>query len=171
MELWRDIPNYEGLYQVSNYGQVKSLKQRKEKLLKQAKEKNGYYSVSLNKDGNSETNTIHRLVAKAFIENPNNYPCVNHKDGNKGNNCVDNLEWVNHSKNMKHAYKTRLTQGPIKRVNQYDLEGNYIKTWKSITEARQELNIGFHISDVCNGKRNHAGGYIWRYVEEELGDK
>ena len=112
-EIWKPIKDFEGLYEVSNLGRVKSLSRLKhpncgryylkEKILKIWKNPNGYYATCLSKNGN-HTKTIHRLVAETFIPNQNNYPCVNHKDEDKSNNCVDNLEWCTRSENMKHAY-------------------------------------------------------------------
>ena len=114
VEEWKPIKGYEGLYEVSNFGRVKSLdrinccgKRVQSKLFSTQAKKN-YITVVLNNDGNSKTFRIHRLVAQAFIPNPENKPCVNHKDGNKQNNHVNNLEWCTHSENMKHAHDTGL---------------------------------------------------------------
>ena len=93
MEQWRDIEGFDGLYQVSNQGRVKSLKYGKEKILKGVKSCNGYLTVGLCKDGKEVRKYIHRLVAEAFLPNPQNLPQVNHKDEDKTNNCVENLEW------------------------------------------------------------------------------
>ena len=117
-EVWKDVPDYEGLYQVSNFGMVKRL-QRKipygygmrnipEKVLKNNVNECGYLYVRLHKGAKSKNHKIHRLVAQAFIENPEHKRCVNHKDGNKQNNFVENLEWATHSENMKHAADNKL---------------------------------------------------------------
>lgn len=106
MENWKDVPGYEGLYQISNLGNVKSLYSNK--ILKPSIDKYGYTRFSATKDKIQKTLIIHRLVAKLFIPNPNNLPQVNHKDGNKNNNCKNNLEWCTDSDNKKHAYKTGL---------------------------------------------------------------
>ena len=106
MENWKDVPGYEGLYQISNLGNVKSLYSNK--ILKPSIDKYGYTRFSATKDKIQKTLIIHRLVAKLFIPNPNNLPQVNHKDGNKKNNCKNNLEWCTDSDNKKHAYKTGL---------------------------------------------------------------
>ena len=113
-EIWKDIPNYEGLYQVSNFGNVKSLARFvkhgeremfvKERILKTRKNKNGYLSVYPCKNGKYKPMDIHRIVGVVFIDNPCGYGDINHKDGNKENNHVGNLEWCSRSYNIKHAY-------------------------------------------------------------------
>ena len=118
-EIWKDIQGYEGLYQISNLGRIKSLermiitsnnitKKISEKILKPCLRKNGYYSIVLQKNNKSKYYTIHRLVAKEFIPNPNNLPQVNHKDGNKLNNNINNLEWCTNSDNTQHGYDNKL---------------------------------------------------------------
>lgn len=114
-EVWKDIKNYEGCYQVSNLGRVRSLTRKvktfngvrtsKGQLLKPLKTNTGYYRVDLKQNQKDKYMSIHRLVAEAFIPNPNNYPIINHKDNNPQNNCVDNLEWCTQSYNVKYAYK------------------------------------------------------------------
>ena len=107
LEIWKDIQEYEGLYQISNYGRVKSLRDNKgnyrEKIIKSRPSKNGYIIINLSKNGKAKTFKIHRLVSIHFIPNPENKPQVNHKDGNKLNNSVSNLEWVTASENSLHA--------------------------------------------------------------------
>ena len=112
MEEWKNIKGYEGLYQVSNFGRVKSLNYHrtgKEVLMKPGrfvmKSGNAYYGVKLYKDSKMNVKLVHRLVAEAFIPNPENKPEVNHIDGNPSNNRVDNLEWVTRSENIKHSYR------------------------------------------------------------------
>lgn len=107
-EKWRDIVNYEGFYQVSNFARIKSFYKGKVKILKLALSSKGHLRAHLYKDGKTKLLFVHVLVAKAFIPNPENKPCVNHKDGNKQNNSIDNLEWVTQSENVKHAYETGL---------------------------------------------------------------
>ena len=189
-EIWKDIKGYEGLYQVSNLGRIKSLERKtfgekygvhklKEKILK--KGKCGKYNiVVLRKDKKNKTLYIHRLVAKAFINNPKKYPEVNHKDGNTINNNVENLEWCNRSYNIKHSYNVLNrkvnTKGFIeyrekhkRKVNQYDLNNNFIKTWNSISDAEKFLNITSigKICECCQHKngRKSAFGYKWEYVD------
>ena len=188
-EIWKDIKGYEGLYQVSNLGRIKSCKYNK---IMKSNKSDRYLGINLYKNGKPTTFDIHRIVAKTFIDNPNNYPIVNHIDGNKLNNNVDNLEWCTQSHNVKESYKLGLQkvktpsmlQGFVpwnkgkkmthefiikncnsKKVNQYNTQGEYIKTWDTIKDAEITLNTS-HISDCCRGKRNTAGGYIWRYAEK-----
>ena len=121
-EIWKPVKNYEGLYEVSNNGKVKALYKRvdgikchrewKEHLLRLGVDPNGYYRCALSHNNQSSTKKVHRLVAEAFIPNPNNYPCVNHIDGNKQNNNVSNLEWCTHLQNMKHATENGLRPKP-----------------------------------------------------------
>ena len=108
-EIWKDIEGYEGLYQVSNLGRVKSLKVSKiksERIRKSYQQSSGYISIVLCKNGKVTNHKIHRLVANAFIDNPDNLPEINHKDENKANNCVDNLEWCDSSYNKNYGTRT-----------------------------------------------------------------
>lgn len=117
-EIWKDVGGFEGLYQVSNLGRVKSLEKKipygyglrtiPERILKNNVNEYGYLYVRLYKDAKGTKFKIHRLVALTFLENPKNKRCVNHKDGNKQNNCVENLEWVTHGENMQHAADNKL---------------------------------------------------------------
>lgn len=172
-EIWKDIKDYEGLYQVSNLGNVKSLdryvnykiKDTKRKLLGKSKKlslnEKGYLKVTLHKNCKGKTREVQRLVAETFIPNPENKPQVNHIDGNKTNNYVTNLEWVTESENMVHAFN--ILERGLREVKQYDLKGNYISTYKSVKEAGEKNNIArCGISNVLHGKRNKAGGYLWK---------
>lgn len=190
-EIWKDIKGYEGKYQISNLGRIKSLSRfinnckensligfySKERIIKQSISKTGYYVCTLFKNGKGRTFKVHRLVAEAFIDNPNELPIINHRDGNKLNNSLDNLEWCDYSHNNKEAYKQGLKENNLKwliecnkkkrkRINQYDREGNFIKQWESIHEAEKKLKI-YHINiiKVCKGERFTAGGYIWKYAK------
>ena len=127
----------------------------------------GYKRVSLWNNGKQQKFSIHRLVATKYIPNPNNYPLVNHKDGNKLNNNVDNLEWCDLSYNTKHAYKHNLINSNTTKVIQYSKDMKKIKEWDSVIEVEKELKINHaNIITVCkqNTNRKYAGGYIWRYV-------
>lgn len=176
-EIWKDIKGYEGLYQISNYGNVKSLKRYvntnggakrlvKEKMLKPVIDNTNYYVVSLWKNNICQRTHIHRLVIENFISNTYNKTFVNHIDGNKLNNNVDNLEWCTPKENNIHAYEIGLNPSR-KKVNQYDLKGNFIKTWNSIREASNFYKTS-HISECCNNNsnRNIAKGFLWRYADE-----
>lgn len=162
-EIWRDVVNYEGLYQVSNLGRVKSLIS-KEKILKQNLDYYKYSYVQLWKDGIGKKIKVHRLVAETFIPNRQNKPQVNHKDGNKLNNHVDNLEWCTGSENIKHALAHGLKKCKTKKVVQYDKQDNFIKEWESIKEAKNITGIT-HISSCCRNERKTAGGYKWKYKD------
>ena len=164
-EIWKDIPGYEGLYQVSNLGRIKSFRiwtgtmyVNKEHILIPQLGKRGYYCIGLSKNGKSKTTAIHRVVAKAFIPNAKNYKFVNHKDENKLNNNANNLEWCTKQYNTEYSLAIPITQ--------YDINGNYIAKYKSSKEAYRILNINYsHINECCNGKRKSAGGFIWKFKE------
>ena len=173
MEHWKAIDGYEGLYQVSNLGRVKSLKCGKEKILKPGKNTGGYLHVDLYKDGHEKTVKIHRLVAEAFIPNPNNLDTINHKDEDKTNNTVSNLEWMSQKDNINYGTRNkRLSEANInhpslsKQVQMFDKKtGELLATFPSIREAERVTGINKgHISQCCNGKRKSAGGYVWRYA-------
>ena len=158
-EIWKDKKDYEGHYQVSNFGRVTSIKFGKEILLKQ-KIKGGYCSVNLSKNGIIKTYYVHRLVAEAFIPNPNNYKEVNHKDECKTNNVVTNLEWCDRKYNQN--YGTR-TEKCSKKVYQYTLDGQFVKEWASTMECGRNGYIQQAISACCNGKQKDHKGFIWSY--------
>ena len=162
-EIWKEIKDYEGLYQVSNLGRVKS----STKILKNRLSKRGYYIVTLYKNGKSTTKWVHRLVAEAFIPNPDNLPQVNHKDEDKLNNRVDNLEWCTakyncnygtHNSKLSLALKDKAGR-PGKAVHCIDLDIIYA----SASEATRQTGIK-HIDEVCSGKRKSAGGMWWEWV-------
>lgn len=176
IEIWRDIKDYEGLYQVSNFGRVRSLvtdSHRRKRILKQSFR--GYYlKVKLIKDNKQKIVSVHRLVAEAFLPNPLNLPCVNHKDENKTNNSVDNLEWCDYRYNTNYgtANKRRskvMTNGKqSKPVLQFTKTGDFIREWPSTSEINRQLgyNVG-NISHCClgNTRLKTYKGYIWKYKE------
>lgn len=162
-EIWKDIKGYEGLYQVSNLGRVKSVKTGR--LLKQFLNDMGYFKLVLHKNKKIKNFRVHRLVADAFIQNDNNYYIVNHKNGVKTDNRAVNLEFCTQKENITHAIKNGLKSDNIP-VLQCDLQGNVIKKWDSMTEASKELNIPLpSISNCCKNKKycKTAGNCIWKY--------
>ena len=171
-EIWKDIIGYEGLYQVSNLGRIKSLPRngtvKEQKILKQTLDTNGYLTIGLHKNNKAKKINIHRIVAETFVANINNYNIINHKDGNKQNNRVDNLEWCTQKHNIKEAIRLGL-QIPYnkKPVFQYDKNGNFIKKYNSVCEAERKTKIfQSNISKCCLKQRHSAGGFVWRYKEE-----
>lgn len=167
-EIWKDVP-FDSNYKVSNYGRIFS--KRTNKILKGELTEKGYIRVALTEH---KRYLVHCIVAQTFIPNPENKPQVNHIDGNKQNNYVDNLEWCTQSENMRHALKTGLKIMPkgkdvynARVVYQYDKNNNLIKRWECMSTASQTLKISQRdIVRVCKGKRKTCGGYIWKYEEE-----
>ena len=162
-EIRKDIKGYEGLYKVSNFGRVKS----STKILANRLSKRGFYIVTLSKDTKGVTKTVHRLVAQAFISNPENLPQIDHKDENKLNNKVENLEWCTakyncnygtHNSKLSLALKGKAGR-PGKPVHCIDLDIIY----ESASEATRQTGIK-HIDEVCAGKRESAGGMWWEWV-------
>lgn len=168
-EIWKDIPEYEGLYQVSNLGRIKSLyNYRGGNSILIQRVKKDYLTIGLRKKGIRKWHQVHRLVASAFIPNINNLKQVNHKDENKLNNKVENLEWC--SAKYNNSYGTRLARVSQsnrlkKKICKYDLKGNLIATYNSITEATKlnGLKSISSISCCCNGINKTAGGYIYKF--------
>lgn len=185
-EVYKDIEGFEGLYQVSNLGNVKSLNYnntKKEKLLKPIINSNGYKRVSLYKNKTRKTYDVHRLVAQSFIENPNNLPCINHKDESRTNNIVTNLEWCTYKYNTNYgtciarmvkalsnnpnrlkAISKALTNNPkrSKAVCAYK-DGELVMIFPSVGEANRNGFHKGHVADCCNGKRKSYKGFVWSY--------
>lgn len=165
-EVWKNIKNYEGYYQVSNYGNIKNV--RTGRILKHFIQGCNYYYVILSINNKQKHKYIHRLVAEAFIPNPNNYKYINHKDENKLNNNIENLEWCTQKYNCN--YGNGIEKGHInqrKKINQYDLQGNFIKQWDSALQIRKHLNISdTHVGDCCKGITKSFKNYIWKYVND-----
>jgi hypothetical protein len=163
-EIWVDIEDYKGHYQVSNYGNVRSLKTGV--ILSPQTNNKGYMYVNLSK-GKCRKFLVHRLVAIHFIPNPENLPEVNHKDGNKKRNRKDNLEWSNRHFNMQHAHDNHLIKGRlggIVPIYQYEKSGQLIKKWDAIKDASRGLSISdADIVKCAKFRRKTAGGYVWRY--------
>ena len=173
-EEWRHVAGYEGLYEISNYGRLKSLHHIIPFIVRTKKIHSGRVNVDLHHNGKYTTFGIHTLVAKAFIPNPENLPEVNHKDENPLNNRADNLEWCTHKYNIRYGtLRDRLSDKlknnlvTSKAVAQYDLSGKFVRVWPSIREVERCLKTkGWKtICDVCKGRLHSAIGYQWRYVE------
>lgn len=165
-EIWKDIDGYEGDYQISNIGNVKSLKNNI--ILVPSITVYGYKRVCLSKNGIKKNMVIHRLVATAFVENPNKYKIVNHKDENKLNNNADNLEWCDIKYNTNYGTCIeRRAKNKQRAVVQYDRDMNYIKTYESIKQASNgNYSMYTHIGQCCRGELKTVGGYVWRYANE-----
>ena len=176
---WKDIKNYEGLYMISTSGQVKSLNYNhthRPHILAVKNHLSGYQTVTLCKKGVNKNKSIHVLVASAFIPNPHNLPVVNHKDGNKKNNNVSNLEWTTYSGNTKHAIDMGLRSdsnmrgcigacNPLsKKISQYSKSGELIKIWDSLSDAARFYKCRpASITNCCKGRIKSLRGYHWQY--------
>lgn len=159
-----------GLYQVSNLGRVKSLIFRngkttffKERILKHGLNRYGYEFVILCKNNKRKTIIVHRLVAKEFIGDENKLE-INHINGIKSDNRLENLEYVSHKENILHAYKNKLETPKYKKIDQFDKNNNFIKQWDSMKSIVDELKIDYGLlSRCCHKKNKTAGGFIWRF--------
>ena len=171
IEVWKDIPKFEGKYQASNFGNIRSTSYEGHEgwinNLKLSKRKDGYLQVQLYE----KKYLVHRLVASTFLGEKEQL-VINHKDGNKQNNCINNLEWVTSSENTIHAYSNSLKKKYYgkdnwnsKPVYQFDENNHLVDIHESVSRATKDTGIK-HISCCCLGKRKTAGGYIWRYEYE-----
>lgn len=177
VEVWKDVPGYEGLYQVSNLGNVRSLDRyvdygkttafRKGRIMKQGKATGGYLQVELFKNKISSTRLVHRLVAEAFVTNIENLSEVNHKDENKENNCADNLEWCARKYNINYGTgNARRIKNKVVAVVMCALDGTELMEFPSVHEAARSISkngVAGNISECCKGRRKTAYGYIWKY--------
>lgn len=171
MEMWKDIEGYEGLYQISDNGSVKSLKFGKEKILKPNLVVGYNHATLFNKT--KKHHLVHRIVAIAFIPNPENKRTVNHKNGIRSDNRIQNLEWATYSENHKHSYRELgriIKRGKYHHrsmpIVQYTKSGNYIQGFSGIVEAVTVTGINYqNIYKVCNDKHKTAGGFIWEYLK------
>lgn len=183
-ELWKDVAGYEGLYQVSNLGRVKSLGRIasngkgayvvKSRILLTYLDFGKYQCVKLSRNGKAKQHKVHRLVAEAFISNPNKLPCVNHKDENRQNNNVNNLEWCTHQYNNTYGTTRQRRVKTIRKmlkgkwitqksVSQYSLSGEFIASYDSCEQAAKATNTrANNISACCHGKVKTANGFIWK---------
>lgn len=154
-EIWRDIPGYEGLYQVSNFGLV-----RRDGKIRAYGMCRGYPQVSLCKNGSVRMYYVHRLVAEVFVPNPNRYPIINHKDENPLNSRADNLEWCTYSYNMSYGSAQENKERAVEQL----LDGVVVKRWKSMAEAQRAGYSQGNISLCCCGQRRSHKGYEWRFA-------
>jgi hypothetical protein len=184
MEIWKEVVGYEGLYEVSSLGRVKSVGRLfmairhgsqtkitiRERILKQQFDVYGYKIVKLSANDSGKNIKVHRILAMAFLPNPENKPSVNHLNGIKSDNRVENLEWCTCAENNQHAVDFRLIVRAKGReckksipISQFTLSGVWLKDWWGARCVEQETGIhGSRISKCINGKRNSAGGFIWR---------
>ena len=176
-EEWRDVVGYEGYYQVSSEGRVKSLKRTfidksgrkrtvKERILKPAFDGWGYLIVTLCACGKRKNLMVHRLVCEAFNDNRDEKPEVNHINEIKTDNRACNLEWCTRRENLTHGTRSERSAKTLsKPICQYTLDEKIVKTWASLTEVKRQTGFGqSHISQVANGKRKQAYGFIWKYI-------
>lgn len=174
-EIWKDIKGYEGLYQVSNLGRVRSLgnnKNRKEKILKHVLNDRGYPTVGLCKNGKAKRCYVHRLVYEAFIGEIPEGMQINHKDENKENNVLSNIDTLMTCKeNINWGTRNeRAAKAKGKSVIQKNLDGKVVKIWPSANEVQRQLGYSQgNISNCCRGKKNFntAYGYIWQYEDAD----
>ena len=172
LEEWRQIRGFPS-YLISDYGRVKSLSRDykygyHEDIILKPTERKGYKAVTLFSNGKRYRKSIHRLVAEAFIPNPNNLPMVNHKDENEANNRVDNLEWCTRLYNSRYgSNRQKISEKVSKKVAQYTKDGVLIAVWDSMTIASKEIGVCIsEISKCCKDNKYSAGGYKWRKVYE-----
>lgn len=170
MEVWKDIVGYEGLYQVSDKGRVRSVdrittgsrrRTIKGKILKQWRNEFGYWMVDLSKDGEAKTTRVHRLIAQAFIGNPCGKPCINHKDGNPWNNSVDNLEWCTQAENVMHAYETGLHaySGKLDIAQVEYIRASYVPYKHGARKIARELGVSMStVYNVLHNRQKYLGG-------------
>lgn len=161
-EIWKPVAGYEGIYEVSNMGRVKS----RRKIISSVDDGKGYLRLHLSKNGITKSFRVHRLVAEAFVPNSDVSLKVNHIDGNKKNNRSDNLEWCTQAENVAHAYSNGLsTRNNPRQVKAIDLNGN-VQYFTSQCDASRKTGVAQqNISLCCKGKIKSAGGYIWQYIE------
>lgn len=164
-EIWKPIDGYEGLYTINSFGTVKNAKE-KEKIPFVTTD--GYFRVTLSKNGKRRHHLVHRLVAIAFVPNPENWPIINHKDENKQNNSADNLEWCSYKYNINYGNHNQ-NRGAGRKVLQFKFDGEFVASYRSTREAERITGIcSSNIGLCCKGssRYKHAGGFKWKYADE-----
>lgn len=164
-EIWKPITEFEGFYEVSNTGKVRNIKRNKE--LVSCKNNHGYLQVLLCKNGKRKCVRVHKLVALAFIDNPHNYDCINHKDENKTNNYVDNLEWCTVKYNNTYGTMQQRSAEKRRKPVAKMLNGNIVAIYNSAVEANRITGINCSkIRMCCRGERKTAGGFCWKNIKD-----
>lgn len=183
-EIWRDIKGYEGIYQVSSMGRVRGFYFGKEKMLKPRKDRDGYLLINLHRDGKQYTFRVHRLVAEAFIPNPENKPCIDHINTIKDDNRIENLRWVSIAENNQNPLSRKnLSKGKTGKhrgkehhnsipVIQYSKSNKIIGFWENCQEAARYFGLysGSNIGSCCRGLLKSSNGFKWRYLNDQLAD-
>ena len=182
-EIWKAIEGYEGKYEVSNLGRVRSLDQQlpfttrwgtiayrlaKGKMLTARKIHGGYLGVLFKVQGHTEMKLVHRLVAKAFVPNPQDLETVNHIDEDKTNNRADNLEWMSRADNVRYGTGSQRKRTPMRKVEQLTVDGQHVAYFDSIKEASEATGVQTrHIGGCCRNEygAKTAGGYRWKYID------
>lgn len=165
MEIWKDVEGYEGFYQISNFGRFKSFHGINERIIRKRITKNGYEYVGLSIDKEFKKQTIHRLVACAFIDNPKNLPCVNHKNGIKTDNRADNLEWCTYSENNSHAFKNKLKtslKGEKSHFSKITEKDAFEIKYGNIGLLQKEIAIKYNIKE--NTVSLIKSGKSWKHI-------
>lgn len=178
-EIYKDIEGYEGLYQVSNLGNVRSLDRivncknegkriQKGRVLDAWVGSHGYYSVGLSKNGMVKTHLVHRLVAEAFIPNPDNLPYINHRDENKLNNTISNIEWCTPKYNIEYSHVLKKSNEiTSKPVLQFTKDGKFVAEFDSASEAARAIGVTkSFVCSVCRGRKKIARGFVFKYKEK-----
>lgn len=181
MEIWKQIQGYKPIYQVSNYGRVRSIARqtnanggvfhRKEKMLTPIQDRAGYWFVYLYREDGKHTVPVHRLVAQCFVDNPQNKPEIDHIDGDKSNNIPENLRWVTHRENCANPVTSvkqkKYVEGRAKHkcnIAAYTKEGKFVGSWETITMAAKATGTNRHsISYAAKGKYKTSNNLIWKY--------
>lgn len=178
--IWKPVVGFEGVYEVSNLGIIKGIARKSfnpgsgsyinisQQYLRPKMDKDCYLDVALNANGKSTTKRIHRIVAEAFIPNPDMLPLVDHKNGVRWDNRVDNLRWSNQSDNIKDAFLSGRKRNSARPIFQFTMEGNFVKRFDAICHVERDGFDPKKVNAVVVGKRKSCGGYKWEYAKVDL---